>query len=308
MHYGLGGCARLFGPIDSGQRGEVWLMTTDQGRYAVKLPFQRISEQAAARDAAYQDLVRASGVPMPAVVRSRDGEVLADVCGRQVRVYEWVDVLPATRDLDPVAVGALLAQVHQVEAPAPGPVREWFTAPVGAAAWAELVEQLRAQDAPFVDRVAALVPQFVDLERRFEQPEPVVMCHCDLWLDNVRKTRDGGLVILDWENCGPESPSHELGMVVFEFGHGDPQRMLDLYAAYLFAGGPGRLGRHGDLTMVGAACEHLAEEGCRSWLCATTEAERREAASAVTWLLSDPVTPAVVKDLLEAVAGVSGVG
>lgn len=301
--YGLGGGARLYGPVDRGRRGEVWQLTTNNGRYAVKAPYERTAPLAAARDAAYQDKVRAAGVPMPAVVRTPQDQVLVDIDDQQVRVYEWVDMLEPERNLDPVAVGALLAKVHQVQVPTQGRVRDWFTQPVGAATWAELVAALRANGAPFADQVAALVPQFLALERAYEQPEPVVMCHCDLWVDNVRRTPNGGLVVLDWENCGPESPSHELGLVVFEYGLGDHQRMLDLYAAYLFAGGPGRLGRAGDLTMVAAACAHLAEEGCRKWLAAQSDWERTEGAELVTWLLSEPVTPAVVHDVLDAVAG-----
>ena len=35
-------------------------------------------------------------------------------------------------------------------------------------------------------------------------------------------------MLLDWESAGPESPSHELGMVIFEYGLGDPSRMLEV--------------------------------------------------------------------------------
>ncbi len=305
--FGLGRGARISGPVDEGRHGQIWLLTTNDGRYAVKRLKRRMTPEAAQRDAAYQDAVRAAGVPMPAVIRTSDGEVLYDVDGHQVRVYEWIDVLAPDRNVDPVELGTVLARAHQVEMPPDGPVREWFTEPVGAEAWESLVHRLRNEHAPFVDEVAALVPQFLALERQFEKPEQVRICHCDLWVDNVRRTPDGGLVLVDWENCGSESPSQELGLVVFEFGLGDHQRMLELYSAYLLAGGPGRLGRPGDLTMVGAACEHLAEESCRKWLAAQSATERTQGASVVSWLLSDPVTPAVVNDVLDAVAGLTSV-
>lgn len=303
--FGLGGGARLYGPVDHGRHGEIWMLTTNDGRYAVKFLHEPGSPDAALRDAAFQDAVRASGVPTPAVFRTPGGDVLIELEGRHLRVYEWVDVLAPDRHLDPVEVGKLLATVHQVEAPAEGKVRDWFVAPVGEQAWSEVVAQLRAKDAPFVDRVAALVPQFLALEEKFEEPDTIRTCHCDLWVDNLRRTPDGRLVVLDWENCGPESPSQELGMVVFEYGLGEPRRMLDLYAAYLFAGGPGRLGRCADFTMLGAACEHLAEEGCRTWLAATSMQDKAAGASLVEWLLDEPVTLAVVDEVLEAVAGVS---
>jgi Ser/Thr protein kinase RdoA (MazF antagonist) len=308
--YGLGDGARLEGPVAHGRKGQVWRLVTNQGRYAVKALFGAVFRERAERDAAYQDMVRATGVPMPAVLRTLDGAVLAHVGGppptATVRVYEWVDILEPRRDLDPRAIGALLARVHNVEAPAAGPVDAWYREPVGAEVWNELVERLRAEQAPFVPELAALVPQLVALERTFETPDDVRTCHCDLWADNVRATPEGGIVLLDWESAGPESPSHELGMVIFEYGLGDPSRMLDLYAAYLIAGGPGRISRAGDLTMLGATSEHLAEEGCRRWLSATDEADRQLSAAWVEWLLHEPVTPATVSEVLDAVAGLGG--
>lgn len=303
--FDLGAHPRLAGPVANGRRGEVWQLTTDTGRYAVKVSFTPVPPEASERDAAFQDHVRAAGLPMPAIIRTPAGAVSAVVEGRAVRVYAWVDVLEADRALDPVAVGTLLARIHQVEEPARGAVRDWFCRPVGEDTWSGIVEQLKAADAPFVERIVALVPQFLALERSFEPPEDVRVCHCDLWSDNLRATPDGDLVLLDWENCGPESPSQELGLVIFEFGLGDPQRMLALYAAYLRAGGPGRLSRPSDLTMVGSACEHLAEDGCRRWLAARDPVEREATESLVDWLLDDPVTPATVTDILGAVAGLA---
>ncbi|MBK8470566.1 MAG: aminoglycoside phosphotransferase family protein [Actinomycetales bacterium] len=305
--FGLGMRARLEGPVARGRRGQVWRLVTERGTFAVKALFGAPSRERAEADAAYQEHVRAAGVPMPAVLRATDGAVLAEVGGPHhptlVRVYEWVDVLPPSRDLDPRKIGALLARVHGVQTPTIGPVDAWFREPVGVDTWAELVERLTAADAPFVRDLAAIVPQLVTLEQVFEVPEEVVTCHCDLWADNVRATPDGGLMLLDWESCGPESPSQELGMVIFEYGLGDPARMLDLYAAYLIADGPGRISRPGDLTMLAATSEHLAEEGCRRWLSATTPEDRDLVATWVDWLLHDPVTPATVDEMLDAVAG-----
>ena len=308
--FGLGANARLEGPVAHGRKGEVWRLVTSEGRYAVKALVGTVFRERAERDAAYQDLVRSAGVPMPAVVRTLDGDVLADVGGppptATVRVYEWVDILAPRRDLDPREIGTLLARVHSVQAPAVGQVDPWYREPVGPEVWGELVEQLRVEHAPFATDLAALVPQLVALERTFEAPSEVRTCHCDLWSDNVRATADGGIVLLDWESAGPESPSHELGMVVFEYGLGDPARMLDLYAAYLIAGGPGRISRAGDLTMLGATSEHLAEEGCRRWLSATDEGDRELTAAWVEWLLHEPITPATVSEVLDALAGLGG--
>ena len=101
--YGLGTGARLAGPVAAGRLGRIWQLTTDLGCYAVKDFVVPVSAEDAERDAAYQDAVRRAGVPMPRVVRTRSGAVLADVEG-PVRAYGWVDVQASDRGLDPAAV------------------------------------------------------------------------------------------------------------------------------------------------------------------------------------------------------------
>ncbi|MGH9261857.1 MAG: phosphotransferase, partial [Acidimicrobiales bacterium] len=123
--FGLGGHAVLVGPVAAGRVGQVWRLDTTQGRYAVKESADGWDPAAADRDAAYQETVRARGVPMPAVVRSESGAVLVDVDGSQVRVYEWVDVLESTRSLDPAEVGRLVAAIHAIHVPTALPVDSW---------------------------------------------------------------------------------------------------------------------------------------------------------------------------------------
>ena len=57
---------------------------------------------------------------------------------------------------------------------------------------------------------------------------------------------------IDWENVGLADPSQELGLVLFEFGCGEAARARALYDAYLEAGGPGRIDRPGNFSMVSA--------------------------------------------------------
>ena len=44
-------------------------------------------------------------------------------------------------------------------------------------------------------------------------------CHRDLWSDNLRATAQGGLSVIDWDNCGLSDPGQELAGVLFEFGY-----------------------------------------------------------------------------------------
>ncbi|MFZ0159321.1 MAG: hypothetical protein WAL50_09860, partial [Kineosporiaceae bacterium] len=123
--FGLGGDAVLVGPVASGRMGHVWCLDTVRGRHAVKESFDGWAPADVEQDAVYQETVRAHGVPMPAVVRSVRGDVLATVGGAQVRVYEWVGVLGPTRSLDPAAVGRTVAAIHSVHVPASLPVDPW---------------------------------------------------------------------------------------------------------------------------------------------------------------------------------------
>lgn len=299
--FGLGDHARLDGPVAVGRLGEVWRLVTDEGRFAVKHARFPVSVADAELDATFQDLVRRSGVQMPAVVRAPDGTVVADIGGGPVRVYEWIDVMPGDRRLDPGEVGRLLAAIHAVQVATDKPVDGWYVDAVGAEAWQELLVRLRKAEAPFVSRLAALLPAVVEAEGILAVPRQVQLCHRDLWADNVRRTPGGGLVVLDWENSGPGDVNGELGCAVFEYGLGEPDRMRALYDAYLAAGGSGRLTDRGDLTMLVAQLGHIARTGCERWLASSSHQERTRNADWVSEFLEEPVTLEVVDRILLAV-------
>src|SRR6516162_7048078 len=137
--FALGGAARLSdGPVARGKQGLVWRLDTADGRWAVKVPFDRSSEDEVRVATVFQEAACAAGVPAPWVRRTT-----------QVRVYEWVDVLAPDPGLDPARVGAVVAAIHRVPAPGSGPLDPWYHEPVGAGRWDHLVGQLRAAGAPF---------------------------------------------------------------------------------------------------------------------------------------------------------------
>ena len=298
--FALGDQAVLTGPVAAGRLGDVWRLSTDRGEFAVKDARFPVDPGAVAADAAYQDRVRGHGVPMPEVVRTPDGQPLVQLASGPVRAYAWVDVLAPERGIDPVEIGALVASIHRVHVPARGPVDAWYVVPVGEPAWRDLTTQLRAARAPFVDRLEGLVPEMLAAEALLVETEPVQVCHRDLWADNVLRTPDDELVVLDWENSGSADPAGELGVVTFEFGQGDPDRVRDLFGSYVDAGGPARLRTPGDLTMLIAQTGHIARTGCERWLAATTEVDRADNAAWVGEFLDEPVTVATVDAILDA--------
>ena len=297
----LGGDPHLRGPVAYGRLGEIWQLATEHGRFAIKHANVPVSVEEAEVDAAYQDVVRAAGVPMPAVVRTGGGTVLADIGGAHARVYEWVDVLPADRRLDPGEIGRVLARIHLAAVPTDRPVDGWYVDPVGAETWQDLMERLRSAEAPFADRLAALLPDVLAAEGILAPPRGVQVCHRDLWADNVRGAPRGGLVVLDWENSGPGDVSGELGCALFEYGLGERDRMRALYDAYVDAGGPGRLTSRGSLTMLVAQLDHIVRVGCERWLTSTTDQDRARNVDWVTEFLDEPVTLEAVDRILRAV-------
>ena len=299
--FGLGDHASLAGPVAFGRLGEIWELLAERGRFAVKHARFPVSSEDAELDATFQESVRRAGVPMPAVVRAVDGAVVADVGGDLVRVYEWVDVLPADRRLDPRELGQVLAAIHAVVVTTDEPVDGWYVDPVGAETWQELMMRLRMAGAPFVDRFEAVLPAVCEAEGILTSPRRVQVCHRDLWADNVRRTPGGGLVVLDWENSGPGDVNGELGCTLFEYGLGQADRMRTLYAAYRDAGGPGRLTGRGDLTMLVAQLGHIARVGCERWLASSTDQERAHNADWVSEFLDEPVTVETVDRILLAV-------
>ncbi len=300
--FGLGHDGRLTGPVARGEQGQVWRLDTERGAFAVKDPFVEMSPAAALADADYQDVVLSAGVPMPEPLRTPDGRVLVEVEGSPARVYRWVDVLDRDRRLDPGEVGRLLAHIHSAVVPTDGPMDAWYVEPIGPDGWREIVERLHAGRAPFAADLEAVLPDVLAVEALLERPPATQMCHLDLWSDNLRRTPEGGLMVLDWENSGPGDPSHELGCVVFEFGVGDPERIRALHEAYVEAGGPGRLERPAHFTVLAAQLGHITEVGCARWLESTTEDERRHNEAWVREFVDDPVTTQKIERILAAVS------
>src|SRR4051812_29701534 len=140
--FALGRAVRLSdGPVARGKQGVVWRLDTADGSWAVKVPLEEPDEDEVRAAAEFQEAAHRAGVPTPRIRRTAEGSVFAAVGGVQVRVYEWVDLGAPDTGLDPEVVGAVVAAMHQIDIPLPGPLHGWYTEPVGARRWDELVGQ-----------------------------------------------------------------------------------------------------------------------------------------------------------------------
>jgi aminoglycoside phosphotransferase (APT) family kinase protein len=300
--FALGRAAKLSDePVARGKQGLVWRLDTADGRWAVKVPFHRTTEDEVRVATEFQEAAYIFGVPTPQVRRTTEGQVIADIGGTQVRVYGWVDLLPPDPRLDPMQVGAVVAAIHRVSASDLSLVDPWYHEPVGADRWDQLIEQLFEAGAPFAGRLADLRDELVALESWIESPEMLRTCHRDLWADYVLPTADGGICVIDWENSGLADPSHELGCVLFEFGRADPGRIRALTDAYREAGGPAKVNRRGHFSMLIAQLGHITELAAKDWLQPNARSpERADSAAWVAEVLDEPHTRELLETILKA--------
>jgi thiamine kinase-like enzyme len=147
--------------------------------------------------------------------------------------------------------------------------------------------------------------ELVAAEGLLGPPEALRTCHRDLWSDNLRPAAAGGLCVIDWENCGLADPGQEVAGVIFEFGYGGRDRAREVYRAYRQAGGPGVVRSPSDFSMTIAQLGHITEIACQIWLDPDTSAEERARQEArVGEAVDQPLTVAVIHELLDAVGGV----
>jgi aminoglycoside phosphotransferase (APT) family kinase protein len=307
--FALGGAARLSdGPVARGRQGVVWRLETADGSWAVKVPFHESGEDEVALSTRFQEAAYRAGVPTPRVQRTTQGCVFAIVGGRQVRVYEWVDLQAPDSGLEPTVVGAVVAGIHRVSVgDVAGRLDRWYHVPVGADRWDELVEQLRAAGAPFAGQLADLRDELVALESWTEPPEMLRTCHRDLWADNVLATAGGGVCVIDWENSGPADPSQEFGCVLFEFARADPGRARALTDAYRNAGGPATVNRRGHFSMLIVQLGHITEMAAADWLEPNVRSPQRgDSAAWISEVLDEPHTRELLDSLLAAACGRDG--
>lgn len=296
--FGLTGDASLVGPVDRGFQGQVWQLVCGSGTYAVKETTAPLAPAQVRAAYALQTRAAARGVAAPRQLPTVDGEPAAYVDGETWRVFDWVTLAGPDRGLDPAAVGRLLAALHATGGPADGKVDGWYVDAIGRDRWVELIAELRCAGAPFADDLDAQLDDLLALAATFEPPQDQLMCHRDLWADNVR-AGPAGPVVIDWDNCGPASAVGELAMVLVEFGTSAGRARL-LYDAYCGAGGPARLVGLGDFTMPGAVLQHLLELGATQWLAAGGDQARQRAEQRVREFTDDPFGVAQAAELLDA--------
>ena len=300
--FGLGHAHSLSEPLARGETGEIRRLETQRGAWAVKQGLEPGNHHELETSTAYHRQCWEFGVPCPEPIRAVSGTFVTEVTGRFLRAYPWVDLDEPDAGIDPAAVGELLAMLHDVRREPAGEVHEWFEAPIGSQEWMRVLTASRRARAPYVDRLIELLPRIIEVESILVPMTGVQTCHLDLWSDNVLRTPDGGLCVIDFDNAGPADPSREVAMVVFEFGQGDEDRQRTLYDAYRTAGGAGRVTGRDSFAMTVAQLHHIGHRHLRMWLVAPDDQARERSLAGVEEFLDEPLLLPDVDRVVDSLA------
>ncbi|MGW5157874.1 phosphotransferase enzyme family protein [Nonomuraea wenchangensis] len=299
--YGLGEPIGAAVYAARGELGRIWRLDTRRGSWAVKELLVPVREGDARADVAFQIAAAEAGVRLPRPVLTGGGDVVA---GGRWRVYEWVDLVEGAQ-VTAAELGAVTAGLHGIGHPAAGPVAAWFAEPVGRAGWEALAAAAASdggagENAGWRKALRESVGELVALDELVVPPDPaaVVTCHRDITPDNIRRAaHDGGIVVLDWENCGPASPAWELAKVLADLPEG---AATPAYQAYRHTGGPGRVTEPADFSMAIAEQGHLLEFYARRAMNPEESEENRTRAGArLRAMLARPLTRDRVERLVE---------
>lgn len=150
----------------------------------------------------------------------------------------------------------------------------------------------------WVGALGRLLPELVALDALVVPPGTASLetCHRDVNVENVRRALDGGVVVLDWENCGSARPAWELAKILADLPLPDAAQA---WRAYRDEGGPGVLAEPADFSMAIAEQGHLLEIYANRAMSSRESAENRSRArSRLRSMLARPLTIARIDALL----------
>jgi Ser/Thr protein kinase RdoA (MazF antagonist) len=221
-------------PGPRGALGQIWRLDVGSARYALKETFAGPpSESMIQAELAFAYRATDAGVRVPASIPDRAGRYLI---GDRLRLYDWVDMHPVdlTAPDSPRKLGILFARLHRCAPAAAGePVEPWYDHVSDGREWPELCAMVTRVD-----------------------PADLKVCHRDLHPENVFADDAGELVVVDWDDLGPATPTRELARALFDW-YCDPapdfNAMRKMYEAYVREGGPGRITELADFSMLVAS-------------------------------------------------------
>ncbi len=198
--------------------GQAWVLTTDSGRWLARQLFDWFDESAVEAEVRLAEAAAAAGIRTPRPVRSPAGNVIERIDGARWRVFDFVaagpEPSPPTDPRHAAAAGRILAKVHNLRLPSPETVQPWLTSVREESAWWNLHAVCQARNAPWVDRLAEVIPSIVEACEIIEPAEAageVVLSGCHYATNAFRVVGAGDLMVTGFDHAGAIPVRWDLG-------------------------------------------------------------------------------------------------
>lgn len=311
--FGLGDPEAPLAALEQQWAGQAWVLVTGRGRFMVRQLVDWFDESAVENEVLLAESAAAAGITTLRPVRSPAGAVVETVDGSRWRAYGLPALGPEpSTPVDPdlaAAAGRILARVHNLRLPAPGPVSPWLTCVRTEAQWWHLQGAAGSAGAPWAPRLAEVIPAIVDVSGIVEPAgaaQPTVLSGCHYAPNAFRMVGTDDLAVITWEHAGAIPPRWDLGGMLAPWAEGVLGQVNAPAAEALVAGYAEEAELPGPLDL-GIFSTHVCAS--LSWLASRIRialvepaAEQREAAGrAVPWLLAHLPSRAGLEAVLEAV-------
>lgn len=311
--FGLGRLVRPCVVVSHDFQGPTLRLETSDGDWMAHEVFSWVDDAQVERTLPLMEAARAAGVSTPTPVPTTEGTWVAELEGHFWRVDDWVDRRLMLMKPAPAAavrqVGALLGTLHALRLD-PGETRmnPWLTQRRAPQQWEEVVTAVARANPPWSDLLAEALPAITRIVEvaKDEPPQPLVLSHTDLVGDTVRVGARGSVVIMEWDFCGPTPPVWELGYTLHAWatdhdGEVSTHRSKALMEGYLAGGGARTTLDIGMFTSAISAWLNNLASRMSSAIKSDDDDTRRRATKEVIAMLTHPITPEQLEQLLEAV-------
>jgi Ser/Thr protein kinase RdoA (MazF antagonist) len=231
-------------PVPDGFTRRTWSARTEDSRYAVKV---RVDRTTVARLDALREVELGVRIPIP--LRTRRGRLVARPAdGEPVAVFEWLDGepladWPAWPATVLASIGNGIARLHQAAARLPRrrDVRMHsgsLTRSVTALGW--YADEHHQPDALVRDLLSDRLPALLEVRRVLREQNgssggPLVLCHTDLYADNLVVDESGSVGVLDWDEAALAPAEADFAVIARDQSSPDP--LAAVVSGYRSAGG-----------------------------------------------------------------------
>lgn len=204
-------------PLNRGAANSSFHLIAAEGEFVLTI-LDNHDPASAQQLATHTQQLHTRGIPTTEVILNRHDNAVTLIENRPVLLKRWieVDILePLPERLLPAA-GGLLAALHNLPTSLPN-------LPTGTR---RLSPEHHTRIAEFEDKTfAAWLTEQLDIVQKHEarHHRSLVICHGDLFADNLIHRPDDSLAVIDWETVSLDDPLLDLGMAAVGLAQRDAQ-------------------------------------------------------------------------------------